>query len=126
MANAQTCSDLVPYSTSYTMEQFFAWTPGADYNDPFCIANVPLASRFTNTDTSCDAGAPQYPGVMPCFDHSGGASPQPVQGGTGSGAFNIYNFYFWQFIDVFVYFNGTEDLGQIVRPPVFWVNAGHR
>ncbi len=105
------------------MDEFFAWQPGADYNDPFCIANAPLAQRFTNTDTSCDAEAAQYPGVLPCFDYPGGASPQPVQ---GTSDFNIYNFYFWQYIDVFVYFNGTEQLGQIVRPPVFWVNAGHR
>ena len=123
MANAQSCSDLVPYSSSYTMEEFFAWQQGADYNDPFCIANVPLAPRFTNTDTSCDAAAGQYPGLMACFDYPGGGSPQQVQGTTD---FNIYNFYFWQYLDVFIYFNGDEQQGQIIRPPVFWVNAGHR
>ncbi len=83
-----------------------AWTPG---NDPINVCSVPLATRGAPASpTQIMITGPSY---TPGFDADS-------QGGNN---LDIFNFDYWQYVDVVVSNTGTVSI-----PPVGWMNACHR
>lgn len=104
-----------------TIPELKAWTQDGSTASANLICTVPLATRFTNTDTqfnpdlSNDMQIAYLPDGMNNFGNYYGEQEQ----------FNLYNFTHWQYIDKFVWFGGTSS--QTVQIPSSpWANAAHK
>ncbi|MEO6393377.1 MAG: hypothetical protein ABIP75_16125 [Pyrinomonadaceae bacterium] len=102
-----------------TWSQLTNWTTPTDPVSLASVARVPLAPR----------PAPTGLAVMAGFDN-GDWQYDPYftqwsQGGTGNSATrtaaNVYNFSFWQYLDISYYFGHQ----LLTIPPTVWTNAAH-
>lgn len=104
-----------------TIAELKAWTPDGSTASPDLICTVPLATRFTNTDTQFNPALTNsmqiayLPDGMNNFGNYHGEQTQ----------FNLYNFTHWAYIDKFIWFGGTST--QTVQLPSSpWANAAHK
>ncbi len=87
------------------------WAPSSV--NPLMVSTVPVAARLT----------PAVPRFLAGFDngqwsYSPDFDKYPQGGSSGS----VYNFQFWQYLDLAYYY--MHNLGAV--PPVVWTNAAHR
>ena len=62
-------------------------------------------------------------GLILCHDMMGGyVEDSNVQGEVGAVKQRSYNFLYWEFVDIFIYFSHT----RLTIPPVNWTNTAHR
>ncbi|MFP9113686.1 endo-beta-N-acetylglucosaminidase [Flavobacterium sp. RHBU_3] len=104
-----------------TIAQLKEWTQDGATASADLVCTVPLASRFTNTETQFNPNRSNsmqiayLPDGMNNFGNYYGEQSQ----------FNLYNFTHWAYIDKFVWFGGTSS--QTVQVPSSpWANAAHR
>ena len=103
-----------PITTPFKqISELLDWSPG---HDPFNVAIVDLAARES---PPCGVNKPSSK-LMLCHDMNGGYNEDRFpQGGDES---FVYNFFYWQHIDQFVYFSHK----RVSIPPPVWTNAAHR
>ena len=117
MANESTGAPTIQPMT--TWDQLLQWQPPTDLTSQASVAEVLLAERPALTGMSSmagfDCGDWQYD---PFFT-------EWSQGGTGKSdtrtAANVYNFSFWQYLDISYYFGHQ----LVIIPPTVWTNAAH-
>ncbi len=102
-----------------TWDELLQWQTPTDLTSQASVAEIPLAQRPALTGMSSLAG----------FDN-GDWQYDPFftewsQGGTGQSntrtAANVYNFSFWQYLDISYYFGHQ----LLTIPPTVWTNAAH-
>jgi mannosyl-glycoprotein endo-beta-N-acetylglucosaminidase len=94
-----------------TAQQILQWQ--ASQANPLTIATVPLAPRMAAGAVRMLVGLDNGPWTFwPEFD----ANPQ------GGPRGNVYNFPYWQYVDVMYYY--VHRLAAV--PPTVWINAAHR
>ena len=104
-----------------TVDELKSWTQTGPTASADLIATVPLAERFTNTQTQFNPELNNnlqiayLPDGMNNFGNYFGEQNQ----------FNLYNFTHWAYIDKFVWFGGTSSQ-TIQIPSSPWANAAHR
>ncbi len=104
-----------------TVNELKTWTSDGPTASPDLISTVPLAPRFTNTETQFNPALNNnmqiayLPDGMNNFGNYYGEQNQ----------FNLYNFTHWAYLDKFVWFGGTaSQTVQIPSSP--WANAAHK
>uniref|UniRef100_A0A6B2KYC7 FBA domain-containing protein n=1 Tax=Arcella intermedia TaxID=1963864 RepID=A0A6B2KYC7_9EUKA len=81
------------------------------YSHPNWICHTPLKQRTKNH---------KEPQVIHCHDMAGNyLEDRLIHGGTSS---YVYNFKYWQFIDIFIYFSHD----RITIPPPSWTSVAHK
>jgi endo-beta-N-acetylglucosaminidase D len=117
MTNENTGAPTIKPLTTWT--ELLQWKTPTDLTSQASVAEVLLAGRPTLTGMSSLAG----------FDN-GDWEYDPFftewsQGGTGQSATrtaaNVYNFSFWQYLDISYYFGHQ----LVIIPPTVWTNAAH-
>jgi mannosyl-glycoprotein endo-beta-N-acetylglucosaminidase len=117
MTNGSTGAPTIQPLTTWT--ELLQWKTPTDLTSQASVAEVLLAERPTLTGMSSLAG----------FDN-GDWEYDPFftewsQGGTGQSdtrtAANVYNFSFWQYLDISYYFGHQF----VIIPPTVWTNAAH-
>ena len=104
-----------------TVDELKLWTETGPTASTDLIATVPLAERFTNTQTQFNPELNNnlqiayLPDGMNNFGNYFGEQNQ----------FNLYNFTHWAYIDKFVWFGGTSSQ-TIQIPSSPWANAAHK
>ena len=104
-----------------TVDELKSWTQTGATASTDLIATVPLAERFTNTQTQFNPELNNnlqiayLPDGMNNFGNYFGEQNQ----------FNLYNFTHWAYIDKFVWFGGTSSQ-TIQIPSSPWANAAHK
>ena len=105
--NKQEC--LTPYSFILSIDDLMVWD-GKDYNTPFNRVDTPLKKRIISKENK-----PKIVGIF---------NQQSLQESQGSNEFNVFNFDYWQYIDIFVYSINSTDKNIIV-PPSCYIRTGH-
>jgi len=104
-----------------TVDELKSWTETGSTASSDLISTVPLATRFTNTQTQFNPELNNnlqiayLPDGMNNFGNYFGEQSQ----------FNLYNFTHWAYIDKFVWFGGTSSQ-TIQIPSSPWANAAHK
>ena len=112
--NEQKCP--TPMSFAFSVDELMVWDPEKDYNTPFNKVDIPLKKRIISVEDK--------PKVAGFFSQK--TSNQPSQGLKGYNAFNVFNFDYWQYIDIFVHWAGSAREGIIVPPPPYWIETAHK
>jgi endo-beta-N-acetylglucosaminidase D len=113
LANATT-TPTQPLSSAWSVQGLLQWNPATDYNAPFNAVHVPLKKRTLKKDAA-------QLNMMGLFPQQ--TSRQLSQASPG---FNVFDFIYWPYIDIYVYFAGSASEGLIVPPTPAWVVAGHQ
>lgn len=113
-----------PVAPQWTSTSILSWDPATDADSPYNRGTVPLATRTTNPALSFNPHA-QFNGggVMPlvAFNRYPNSSAQ------GPRSLNFYPPQFWQYMDSFVFWGGSNsDGGQILTPNGHVIDAAHR
>lgn len=121
-SRAQVIGD--PVAPQWSPTSILTWDPATDADAPYNRSTVPLAARTTNTALSVNSHA-QFNGggVMPlvAFNRYPNSSAQ------GPRSLNFYPPQFWQYMDSFVFWGGSNsDGGQILTPNGHVIDAAHR
>ena len=121
-ARAQVPGD--PVAPQWSPSALLNWDPSTDPDAPYNRSTVPLATRSTNTALNVNSHA-QFNGggVMPlvAFNRYPNSSAQ------GPRSLNFYPPQFWQYMDSFVFWGGSNsDGGQILTPNGHVIDAAHR
>jgi endo-beta-N-acetylglucosaminidase D len=90
-----------------SLAQLELWKPG---RDPLNISTISLQPRHKITKRK----------IIHCHDMKGGYQEDRFL--QGSDKLNVYNFRYWQYIDIFIYFSHT----RVTIPPVGWTEAAHK
>ncbi len=118
-AQAQIEGGSPPYVLN--VDQLKNWSstgPTANANN---IATVPLAQRFTATNSQLNSNLNTDIKVLSAPDGINNLGNYMTE----QNQFNLFNFTHWQYIDVLNWFGGTASQ-NIVMPSAPWVNAAHK
>ena len=113
-----------PVAPQWSPGTILNWDPTTDPDAPYNRSTVPLAARTTNPALNVNPHA-QFNGggVMPlvAFNRYPNSSAQ------GPRSLNFYPPQFWQYMDSFVFWGGSNaDGGQILTPNGHVIDAAHR
>lgn len=113
-----------PVAPQWSPAALLNWDPATDPDAPYNRSSVPLAVRTTNAALNVNPHA-QFNGggVMPlvAFNRYPNSSAQ------GPRSLNFYPPQFWQYMDSFVFWGGSNsDGGQILTPNGHVIDAAHR
>jgi endo-beta-N-acetylglucosaminidase D len=101
----------IPMTLQFFPYQLFEWDPDNDYNVPFNIVRQPLIKRSNDNPFK----------IIGLFSMSSVGIPTQ-----GTNDFNIFDFYFWQYIDIFCYFGGSSSTSLILPPSPNWIRTAHK
>lgn len=121
-AHAQTPGD--PVAPQWSAAALLNWDPSTDPDAPYNRSSVPLATRSTNPALNVNPHAQANGGgVMPLVAFN----RYPVSSAQGPRSLNFYAPQFWQYMDSFVFWGGSNsDGGQILSPNGHVIDAAHR
>jgi endo-beta-N-acetylglucosaminidase D len=113
-----------PVSPGWSPAEILEWDPAADPDAPFNVSKVPLASRFLNPDLNVNPHARPNEGkvmVLAAFNRL------PKRSAQGTHSLNFYAPTYWQYMDTFCYWGGSDrDKRLILTPAAHVVDAAHR
>lgn len=107
--NKQKCNP--PLQIKLTIDELFIWNKNNDYNLIFNKVNTPIKKRIISKKNKSKIAA---------------FFPQDSIPSQGSNKFNIFNFDYWQYIDVFIYLPNTFNDKLIIIPPSSWIETAHK
>lgn len=113
-----------PVAPQWSPAALLNWDPATDADAPYNRSSVPLATRTANTALNVNPHA-QFNGggVMPLVAFN----RWPVSSAQGPRSLNFYPPQFWQYMDSFVFWGGSNsDGGQILTPNGHVIDAAHR
>jgi endo-beta-N-acetylglucosaminidase D len=87
------------------------WTHENDEYIQFNKSNISLNSRINKSTNK----------ILAIFEQE-----DAYYQSQGSNKFNILNFDYWQYIDIFCYWSAHHDKGIIVPPPGHWIDTAHK
>ncbi|WP_158285127.1 endo-beta-N-acetylglucosaminidase [Arenibacter aquaticus] len=103
------------------VDQLKNWSPTAPTADDNNIATVPLAKRFSASNSQLNPQLSTDIKVLSAPDGMNNLGNYMTE----QNQFNLFNFTHWQYIDVLNWFGGTASQ-NIVLPSAPWVNAAHK
>jgi endo-beta-N-acetylglucosaminidase D len=109
--NEQKCP--IPVTYNFSIDKLLLWDHDKDYNTPFNNVNISIKKRISDNKFK----------VAGFFSEK--QLNRPSQGLQGIGAFNVFNFDYWQYIDIFIYYTDIKNDEIIMPPPPNWIEAAH-
>ncbi len=101
-----------PISTPILLTDLLKWDPSTDYNASFNVVRIPLQGRAKHN--------PFHSKIAAVFRQS-------IQPSQGSDTFQVFNFTYWQYIDIFICWRWKPVTKCIIVPPApSWIAAAHK
>lgn len=111
----------VPY---WFPADLMAWEPGANPDDAYNLASIPLAQRVDKAKLT-PANATQNKDVkVLAISIMNASTSGNAPHGLNSQSANMFSY--WQYIDTLVYWGGSSGEGLIVAPSADVIDAGHK
>ncbi|WP_165227217.1 endo-beta-N-acetylglucosaminidase [Aquisphaera insulae] len=116
-----------PYIQPITsVDDFYRCPDGLDWVTRACVARVPRAERIPLSSYKVASSMAGFDNGEWVYDHwftkwcQGGHGTSPDGNRTAA---NVYNFSYWQYLDICYYFGGDT---LLTIPPTVWTNAAHK
>ncbi|MGL4572439.1 MAG: endo-beta-N-acetylglucosaminidase [Clostridium sp.] len=113
-------NSLQPTGNGYSIKTLLDWTPESDPNARYNRASIKLQDRFTGPVVNENANPNAK--IMNCALTNPQSDNSPSQ---GSDTENAYVFSYWQYVDSYVYWGGTNK-GIFLAPTPDVIDAGHK
>lgn len=120
IAASTSLETLQPIGNGYSIKTLLEWSPESDQNARYNRATVKMQDRFTGPVVNPNAN-PQAK-IMNCALTNPQSDNAPSQGGDTE---NAYVFSYWQYVDSYVYWGGTNR-GIFLPPTPDIVDVAHK